>query len=284
MTLVDSHVHVWVSDPRYPWAAETTKPPDRDATVEMLLQEMDAHGVEKTVLVQVIYYRWDNRYTSDCLRRFPHRFEGVCRVNPHSPQAADDLALWVREQGFRGVRLSPSAGPDGDWISDGTTDRIWAQAQELDVPMTILTSIERLPDIQKMASKFDGLRVVIDHLAWPPLDRPDLLRHLLALSANPCIYLKISGMWHVSKQPFPFRDAHDTWRQVYETFGPERLMWGTDWPVSGSRLTYGQALSLVRDELDFLTSADKEWVLGGTALKLWPFKPTRNSHRRTKEE
>lgn len=271
MPLIDSHVHVWINHPKYPWAPETTSPPSKDATVEMLLQNMDANGVEKTVLVQVIYYRWDNSYTADCLRRYPDQFEAVCRVNPHAPNAADDLSFWVSQHGFRGVRLSPSVGPEGDWIADGTTDVIWRRARELRVPMTLLTSIQRLSDIQKMAAKFDGLQVVIDHVAWPPLDQPELLPLLLALHSNPHIYLKISGMWHVSKQEYPFRDAHDTWKRIYQTFGPQRLMWGTDWPVSQSRLTYDQALSLIREELDFLTESDKEWILGRTALQLWPF-------------
>ena len=59
--IVDPHVHVWKKDPRFPWAQETTKPPDRDATPEMLLELMKAAGVDKTVIIQYIGYRWDNR-------------------------------------------------------------------------------------------------------------------------------------------------------------------------------------------------------------------------------
>jgi predicted TIM-barrel fold metal-dependent hydrolase len=63
--IIDPHVHVWKRDPRYPWAKETTKPPDRDATPEMLLDLMKANGVAKTVIIQVIHYRWDNSYLAD---------------------------------------------------------------------------------------------------------------------------------------------------------------------------------------------------------------------------
>src|SRR5438876_3063090 len=72
---IDSHVHVWVHDPAYPWAPGV-RAPGEDATAEELLALMAAHGTEKTVLVQVIHYKWDNRYAGECLRRYPERFEG----------------------------------------------------------------------------------------------------------------------------------------------------------------------------------------------------------------
>src|SRR5712691_8133327 len=108
--IIDPHVHVWKRDPRYPWAKETTKPPANDATPEMLLDLMKANGVEKTVIIQVIHYRWDNSYLADVLKQYPQYFQGVARVNPESPQAPDDLSRLVEQQKFRGVRLSPAAG------------------------------------------------------------------------------------------------------------------------------------------------------------------------------
>src|ERR1700733_10307693 len=115
--IIDSHVHVWKKDPLYPWAKETTKPPANDASAEMLLDLMKANGVEKTVIIQVIHYRWDNRYLADVLKRYPTYFRGVSRVNPESPAAPDDLSRLVEQQGFRGVRISPAGNPSGDWIS-----------------------------------------------------------------------------------------------------------------------------------------------------------------------
>ena len=116
MRIIDPHVHVWKNDPQFPWAPETTHPPEDDATAETLLELMAANGVEKTVLVQVIHYRWDNRYAADALKRYPDTFMGVCRINPEDPDAPDHLSRWTEEDGFHGVRLSPSVGPDGDWF------------------------------------------------------------------------------------------------------------------------------------------------------------------------
>ena len=61
MRIIDPHVHVWKNDPDFPFAPETTRPPAEDATPEMLLELMAAHGVERTVLVQVIHYRFADR-------------------------------------------------------------------------------------------------------------------------------------------------------------------------------------------------------------------------------
>src|SRR6516164_5840822 len=65
LRIVDPHVHVWKNDPRYPWPKDLANPPKEDALPSTLLQLMKSHGVEKTVIVHVIYYRWDCRYAGD---------------------------------------------------------------------------------------------------------------------------------------------------------------------------------------------------------------------------
>ena len=271
MRIIDPHVHVWIHDENYPWAPETRNPPAEDATVEQLLQQMEAHGTEKTVLVQVIHYRWDNRYAGDCLNRYPDRFEGVCRVNPESPQAADDLSRCVEDYGFRGVRLSPGSGPEGDWFVADGQNAIWKRAQELKVPVCILTHLERLTDLEGWIQKYGDVPVCIDHMAWPPVNRPEDLEKLLRLARYPSVFVKISGTWAVSAEAYPYRDTHATVQRIYDTFGPERLMWGTDWPLVQRQCGYTGALDLVRREFSFLNDEDRAWILGETILKLWPF-------------
>ncbi len=72
--IIDPHVHVWKNDPKYPWAKETLTPPAQDATPETLLALMKANNVEKTVIIQVIHYRWDNSYLADVLKQYPEHF------------------------------------------------------------------------------------------------------------------------------------------------------------------------------------------------------------------
>jgi predicted TIM-barrel fold metal-dependent hydrolase len=269
--IIDPHVHVWKNDPKYPWAKETTRPPDEDALPETLLAQMKANGVDKTVLVQVIYYRWDNRYTRDVMRQYPDKFMGVCRVNPESPASPDDLSRLVKEDGFHGVRLSPGAGPEGDWIRGDLMHPLWRRTAELRVPMLILAPITRMPDIAQLCDKHPNMDVCIDHMADCPADRPDQLPMLLDLARFPRVFVKISHTWNVSKQDYPYRDTHDQVKRIYDAFGRERLMWGTDWPMVEKKCGYAKALAVVRDEMRFFTAEDKEWILGKTVLKLWPF-------------
>ena len=123
--IIDPHVHVWKIDRKYPWAKETTRPPTKDASAEMLLDNMKRNGVSNTVLVQVIHYRWDNSYTADILKKYPNEFVGVARVNPADPGAPDHLTKLVREQHFQGVRLSPGADASGDWIRGELMQPLW---------------------------------------------------------------------------------------------------------------------------------------------------------------
>src|SRR5712691_2364883 len=96
--VIDPHVHVWKHDPQYPFA-QGANVPARDATPETLLELMKANGVSKTVIIQVIHYRYDNRYLADVLKRYPQYFRGVCRVDPLDAAAPDHLSRLVEEQG-----------------------------------------------------------------------------------------------------------------------------------------------------------------------------------------
>src|SRR5579872_3073000 len=168
--IIDPHVHVWKHDPRYPWAKETKNPPEKDATPEMLLELMRVNGVARTVIIQVIYYRWDNSYAADVLRQYPQYFRGVARVNPESPSAPDNLSRLVQQQGFRGVRISPAGNASGDWIRGPLMPPLWKRCDALKVPMTVLAPVTRMPDAGALIEKFPDLTVVIDHMADSPLD------------------------------------------------------------------------------------------------------------------
>ena len=271
MQIIDPHVHVWKNDPRFPWAPETTSPPEEDATAEMLLELMAANGVEKTVLVQVIHYRWDNSYAADAMKRYPDKFMGVCRINPEDPDAPDHLSHWTEDHGFHGVRLSPSVGAAGDWFTGPLMPPIFQRAETLGVPMLLLTGPERLVDLVPLLEQHPDLDVVIDHMADCSPDVPDKLQRLLNLARFPRVYVKISHTWSISKTAYPWADTFDQVQKVYQAFGGSRIMWGTDWPVCLKRASYAQTLSVVRDEMDFFAPEDREWVLGKTARQLWKF-------------
>ena len=148
---------------------------------------------------------------------------------------------------------------------------LWKRCAQLKVPMTVLAPVTRLPDIVSLIEKNPDLTVVIDHQADSPLNQPEKLDLLLALERFPKVFVKISHMWSLSKQPYPYPDAQVQVKRLYGKFGARRLMWGTDWPISLRQLPHAQAVELFRDHLDFVTSEDREWILHRTVQQVWPF-------------
>jgi predicted TIM-barrel fold metal-dependent hydrolase len=268
--IVDPHVHVWINDPRYPWAMETVDPPKQDATPSMLLDLMKANSIARTVLVQFIGYRWDNRYARDTMNERKPYFMGVARVNPEDPAAPDRLSELTTE-GFHGVRLSPSGDGGGDWIKGPLMPPLWKRAESLKVPMQIYAPITRMPDMVPLIEQCANLDVIIDHMADCPIDQPQELEKLIALARYPRVFVKISHMWSISRQAYPWLDAQEYARRLYDVFGPQRLMWGTDWPVCKGWTTYDKTLRVVRDDMKFLNEDDKGWILSKTVERVWPF-------------
>jgi predicted TIM-barrel fold metal-dependent hydrolase len=265
--LIDSHVHIWKHDAAFPFA-EGARPPAVDASVEMLVELMKANGVLRTVIVQVIHYRWDNRYLADVLRRHPGVFKGVCRVDPQSAAAPDELARLTEKEGFHGVRLSPGAAVDGDWIRGPLMPALWGRCAELKVPMTLLIPASRIADVEPLIRANPGLQVVIDHMADVG---PGQISLLLGLAKYPKVFVKISHLWSLSKEAYPYADMVGQVKSLVGVFGASRLMWGTDWPISLKQLSYAQAVGLYRDHLDYLSARDREQILYRTVQEVWGF-------------
>jgi predicted TIM-barrel fold metal-dependent hydrolase len=268
--IIDPHVHVWKHDPKYPFAPGA-HPPTEDRTPEMLLELMKANNVERTVIIQVIHFKWDNSYLADVLKQYPQYFKGVARVNPEDPAAPDHLTELMKKPGFHGVRISPGGGEAGNWITGPLMPPLWKRCEELKVPMTVLVPITRVPDVEKLIAKYPDLTVVIDHMADCPPDNQAQIDKLLALEKYPKVFVKVSHTWSLSKEEFPYKDSQTLVKKLHEKFGPQRLMWGTDWPICLSKCSYPQTLSMVKEQMSFLNDEDKHWMLNKTIQRVWNF-------------
>ena len=272
MRIIDPHVHVWINDPAFPWPAENSNPPKEDYSAELLLEHMEANGVDQTVIVHPIHYRWDNSYVAHVVNKYPDKFMGVGRINPEDPAAPDHLSMWT-EKGLHGVRLSPSGQGENDWFDGPLMDPIFARAEELGVPLLMLTGPKRLPRLVELLDKYPDLDCCIDHMSDVHPDDLEGRKALTDMARNSRVYVKISHTWSISGESYPWRDTFDLVEAVYQSFGAQHIMWGTDWPVCLSRAEYTQALTVVRDEMKFIAPEDLEWVLGKTVLRLWNFDP-----------
>jgi serine/threonine protein kinase len=115
-------------------------------------------------------------------------------------------------------------------------------------------------DDARLAEQFPDLTIVIDHIADTPLHRPEGLQKLLDLHS-----------WPLSSHPYSYLDSQQQVKRLYDTFGPKRLMAGSDWPLVEKCCTYKQAIDIARNQIAFLSPEDKRWICGQTAQQVWRF-------------
>jgi len=271
--IIDTHLHVWSDDSeRYPFAEGRTQV--GGGSVELLNQTMDEVGVDKAVIVQPIYYLFDNRYVADCLRRFPGRFAAIGLVDPKAPDAVDRLEKLVREDGFGGLRIHSSRlDHPSEWAAPDQ-DPLWRRSEELGTCFIVHGPAANLPHLEPIIGRFPEVPVVLDHIGGAPTDEEPpfpLLSHVLDLARFPKVYVKFTPQAHKSELPFPHADTFPAFRRIYDAFGPQRLMWGTNFPGVMKGVGYGPALEMFRDHVDFLTDDDKAWLFHRTALQVWSF-------------
>jgi predicted TIM-barrel fold metal-dependent hydrolase len=282
--VVDTHMHVWTNDlAHFPFAHpydSDFKPPPVAGTVEMLLEEMNANAIDYTVLVQVIYYGWDNAYVAHCVKRHPQRFRAQGLIDPTDPQVANKLEYWMREHRLTGMRFSPIyyQGRD-EWLTSDSHHRLWKKAEELKAIFNFFIAANQLAKLESMLAKYSGVKVVIDHLARVDLAASDPAREvaqLTRLARYSNVSVKVSELSIVSPaKKYPYTDTYPWVKRVYDAFGPDRLLWGTGFPgatrAQAGRPSLEEELALVRREIPFFSASDRAKILGQNAARLWRF-------------
>lgn len=276
--VIDAHLHVWDEtafgkDPgpmRVGYSAQAT------ASVELFMDYMDEAGVEKAVFIQPWFYHWDNSYMTRCLRRYPDRFRAVCVIDPRGPGAPAALRHW-RAQGVTGIRLrpfrdgeSPSTGP---WFGTEETMPLWEAIAGTGTIVCPLWAGTELTKLHGLLERFPSVRIVVDHLNNPVpaegLQQP-AFQALLDVARLPQVYLKLSGFHHWCRERYPYRDGMPFVEAAVRAFGADRCMWGSDFPhvLAGCGYVRNRHL-LSRVATTFLSKAELEAVMGGTAEALW---------------
>ena len=272
--MFDTHTHVVSPDTeRYPldpgglpggWYR------DAPHSVEQLLERMDQAGVERAILVQGVgAYSYDNSYAADAASQYPDRVQSACCVDVLAADALERLDHWVGARGMRGVRLFALSREPGSWLDDPTTFPVWRRIAELGAHVIVTILPHQLAQLRSVLEQFPQQPVSLDPCAFAPLgaaprsDAPDLF----ALSAFPNLHLKITtnvldGVSAAGGRP------SDAVEALAGAFGPERLMWGSDFCQTHDR-TYPALVTLARESFAGLPERDRALCLGGTARRLW---------------
>jgi L-fuconolactonase len=276
MVIIDAQVHIWGLDtPERPWTPDGAANAHRPVPLgkDELLREMDAAGVDRVVIVPPSWEGDRNDLALEAARLHPDRFAIMGRLPIEKPESRTLVEGWRRQPGMLGVRLTFHRGEPRSWLTDGTAEWFWAAAERAGVPVMVFVP-GQVSQVGEIAACYPGLRLVLDHLALSTEIRDEALgpalEPVLAAAHHPNIAVKASALSCYMTEPYPFRNLHQHLRQVVEAYGPQRVFWGTD--LTRLRCPYRQAVTLFTEEVDFLSNADKEWIMwrGIAAWLGWP--------------
>ena len=272
--IVDAHQHFW--DPaveEYPWLAnDDLAAVRRRFDVDDLEPVLSANGVSGTVLVQALGSADETRRLLAVAEATPFVLGVVGWIDLTDPDAAGAL---VRMAGgsLAGIRHQVEDEPDLDWLLRADVQRGISAVGNAGLVYDLLVRPAHLPATIETVRRHPDMRFVVDHVAKPPIrggDTADWARDLEQLATLPNVSCKLSGLvleadwgaWQVDEL-VPY------YRRALDWFGPERSMFGSDWPLCLVAADYGEVLGLVRAALDDLAEAERAAVLGGNALRLY---------------
>ena len=279
MPILDSQVHAYERDhPGRPWAAVLHGPPE--VTGDEMVRAMDAVGVDGAVLVSPFtMYRYDASYVIDVHAAHPGRFALIKPVDPDDHAVADRIAQWAAQDGAVAVRIMMTRGVSSDPADPGI-NRVLAAAAKHSLPVNLLCW-GRLEQVDRMAARNPNTRLVIDHLGLqqpfeppPPMEPFADLPQVLKLAAHANVAIKISGACTLSREPYPYNDIWAPLGRIFEAFGFDRCMWGTDWTRAVALLTYQQGVDAFRNT-DRLSASDRAALMGGTLQRVYDWWPAK---------
>jgi predicted TIM-barrel fold metal-dependent hydrolase len=271
MDIVDTHAHIYSPDEnRYPPIDDPLRVPGGKGSIEDLRAESRDNGVAACCIIQTsTYYRFDNSYIADSAKAHPDWTAGVVTLSPDHPESPLMLARLVKEYGIKGMRSIPAQ--DGRLDHPGVR-ALWRTALDLGVVINVLTNRDKADQVDAMLADFPTLPVVLDHclnLKVGP-ERDAILEAVLFLSRRPNLNAKVTFVPTGSATGYPCADMHDTAVKVIDAYGPERCVWGSDFPCElwTPKVSYAEHLKIFQHDLPLSQSA-REQVLGGTARRLW---------------
>ena len=283
MPIIDSQVHAYEANtPKRPWATVPNWPPH--VTGDEMVAEMDKVGVDGAIFISSFsMYRYDGSYAEDVAKAHPGRMAIVKPVDPDDKNVADVVAKWKKTRGAVGIRIFLREEEKRP-VDDPGLDRICKAAVEYDFPLNFLFW-GRPDEGIALIDRHPNTRFIVDHLgilqprvppapAEPWADLPKILE----LAKRPNCVIKVSGACTLSKQPYPFPDIWDPLQRVFDAWGFERCLWGTDWTRAFAVVNYENAVKPFL-ETKRLSDSERAMLMGGACAKAYGWSPTRGAAR-----
>jgi predicted TIM-barrel fold metal-dependent hydrolase len=281
MPIIDAQIHPYERDhPGRPWVDSLPGPPE--VTGDQLIAAMDEVGVDAAILVSAFgLYRYDASYAVSVRNEYPDRFALVKPVNIAEPAVGEVIEDWANTPGRVAIRvlIYESKPVDAD---DAGLNLAVSTAARLSLPVN-LACVGNLDLAAKLARAHPNCRLVIDHLGLrQPMAPPKLpdpfanLPKVLELAAHENVAIKVSGVGTLSNEAYPYPDIWDPLWRVFDAYGFERCMWGTDWTRACQFLSFREGVDAFRFH-DRLTESERAALMGGALQKIydWRVEPRR---------
>ena len=281
--VIDAHQHVW--DPalaEYDWLGPEMAPIDGAMTFDDVAPELRAAGVDFTVQVQSA----DNPEDTALMRASAAAHREVVGIVGFAPLddaagTAATLEGWSSDPLMVGVRNLIHNKPDPDWLLRPEVGEALSVLEDSGLALDVVAVLPRhLELVPILSERHPRLRMVIDHLAKPPigLESREPWDSLMArAAANPLVYGKVSGLYSATEDlgSWTTDTVRPYFERAVELFGPKRLMYGGDWPIAVLAGGYSRVWAGLRPLFDDLGDEDREWLLGRTAAEFYRLDLTR---------
>ena len=277
MPIIDSQVHAYEANtPKRPWHSVPNWP--AHVTGDEMVAAMDKVGVDGAIFISAFsLYQYDASYAVEVQRAHPRRFAIIKPVNPADPAVGEVIADWKKTPGAVAVRIMmPKDGKHQP--GDPGLDRILREAVRHDIPVNILFW-GNLDAGMALVDRHPDTRFVIDHMAimqprTPPAPEQPWadLPKVLELAKRPNAVIKVSGACTLSRAPYPFPDIWDPLARIFDAWGFDRCLWGTDWTRAFAVVNYEQAVEPFL-KTDRLSAAERAMLMGGACAKVYGWSP-----------
>ncbi len=283
--IVDTHVHIWEVPPIAPVGPTGPRQAGvltESAPAELLVEDIDAHGVDWAVIVQTSSSTWDNGYIADSARKHPDRFIAHGMVDPLDPDNATTAAYWMDERGVVGFRFHPlyyevDDPAEGKILMRPDNAAMFEAISERGGIIQIHSRAHHADQLDFAAGRYPDITWLIDHMMYP---QPEWAaedwapyKQVLALAKHPNVYMKISDVHNRSNEGFPHSDMHEVVKRATNAFGVDRCLWGTGYPgylrTKNNWPPLDGELRIVREAFDWLSESDRAKILGGNAARIW---------------
>lgn len=275
MVRIDAHQHYW--NPLrgdYDWMPMDNLVLARPWLPDDLNPELAAHGVAKTVLVQAAATVQETEYLLGIADATDSVAGVVGWIDFEKPGDLAHLRRLARHPKFCGVRPMIQDIADDDWMLRDDVQWGFRALVDLDLTLDALGFARHLDNFHTILTRYRDMRVVIDHIMKPQIrDHPDGLENwrdgMTRLARDTSAYCKLSGLATEASQGWTTDDLRPYAAHVLDVFGPDRVMWGSDWPVCLLRASYSEWRNAALDLTAYLGAAERERVFGGTAADFY---------------